>query len=213
MQTKKGIFDLIFESQLQQYLTRQRFNYQFSIKEELFQITKSADSELIGRSSRLLNYVVIEERQNCGVLNAQLTLKDFINQYNQGSAGNMGPNDPTEPGQGQQLFHRDEKLLYIFLQAVDMIKKLTKDQKLINYNICPLNLVVTEHYELKLVDFSMVDFCEISHNDHSTNSNQTLDFQGQIEADGEKLSSSQVTILRSQFKSEIKRVSDLLAEG
>lgn len=100
----------------------------------------------------------------------------------------MGPNDPTEPDRGQQLFHRDEKLLYIFLQAVDMVKKLTKDQKLINYNICPLNLVVTEHYELKLVDFSMVDFCEISHNDHSTNSNQTLDFQAQMEADGEKFS-------------------------
>lgn len=82
VQTKKGIFDLIFESQLQQYLARQRFNYQFNIKEELFQVAKSADSELIGRSSRLLNYVAIEERQNCGVLNAQLTLKDFINQYN-----------------------------------------------------------------------------------------------------------------------------------
>lgn len=56
-----------------------------------------------------------------------------------------------------------------------MIKKLTKDQKLINYNLSPLNLVVTEHYELKLVDFSMVEFCEISHNDTSTNSNQTLE--------------------------------------
>lgn len=87
----------------------------------------------------------------------------------------MGPNDMAEAGQGQQLFHRDEKLLYIFLQAIDMIKKLTKDQKLINYNISPLNIVVTEHYELKLVDFSMVEFCEISHNDASTNSNQTLE--------------------------------------
>lgn len=118
---------MIFESQLQQYLARQRFNYQFSIKEELFQISKSADSELIGRSSRLLNYVAIEERQNCGVLNAQLTLKDFINQYNQGTTGNAEPGDPNEAAQGQQLFHRDEKLLYIFLQAIDMIKKLTKD--------------------------------------------------------------------------------------
>jgi len=51
-------------------LARQRFNYQFNIKEEIFQIKKSADSELIGKSSKILNYVTIEERQNCGVLNA-----------------------------------------------------------------------------------------------------------------------------------------------
>ena len=79
IQTKKGIFDLIFESQLQQYLARRRFNYQFTIKEELLQIGMSADSVLIGNSSKLMNYVVIEERQNCGVLNAQMTIKDFIN--------------------------------------------------------------------------------------------------------------------------------------
>ena len=47
-----------------------RFNYQFNIKEEMFQIAKSEDSELIGKSSKILNYVAIEERQNCGVLNA-----------------------------------------------------------------------------------------------------------------------------------------------
>lgn len=87
----------------------------------------------------------------------------------------MGPNDIPDQGQGKQLFHRDEKLLYIFLQAIDLIKKLTKDYKIINYNINPLNLIVTEHYELKLVDFSLVDFCEINHNENSSNSNQTLE--------------------------------------
>lgn len=42
---------------------------------------------------------------------------------------------------------------------------------MINYNINPLNLVVTEHYELKLVDFSLIDFSEINHNEDSSNSN------------------------------------------
>ena len=57
------------------------------------------------------------------------------------------------------------------MQAIDMIKQLTKDHKLLNYNICPLNLVITEHFKLKMVDFSLVDFCTISHEDKSESVN------------------------------------------
>jgi hypothetical protein len=49
-----------------------------------------------------------------------------------------------------------------------MAKQLTKDLKLINYNICPLNLVITEHFKLKLVDFSLVDFASVQHDDQSS---------------------------------------------
>jgi hypothetical protein len=41
------------------------------------------------------------------------------------------------------LVHPNEKLVYIFMQAIDMIKQLNNDFKLINYNICPLNLIIT----------------------------------------------------------------------
>ena len=62
-----------------------------------------------------------------------------------------------------------------------------------NYYICPLNLMLTEHYELKLLNFSLIDFQAVS-----LNASQTGD-------------SNNGTMLRSQFKSEIKRVQDLLA--
>ena len=63
---------------------------------------------------------------------------------------------------------KNEKLLYIFLQAIDLAKQLTKDHKLINYNICPLNIMVTEHFKLKLVDYSLVDFSAVHHDDQSS---------------------------------------------
>lgn len=70
---------------------------------------------------------------------------------------------------------KSEKLLYLFLQAIDMVKQLTRDHKLINYNINPLNLIITEHFKLKLVDFSLVDFCTISHDDHSSINSRSSD--------------------------------------
>ena len=38
-------------------------------KEEILQISNTAGNDTIGGSSTLLNYAVIEERQNCGVFN------------------------------------------------------------------------------------------------------------------------------------------------
>jgi hypothetical protein len=45
---------------------------------------------------------------------------------------------------------------------------LTIDEKIINYNICPLNLVINEYFQLKLVDLSLVDFFTVSHYDDSS---------------------------------------------
>ena len=56
-----------------------------------------------------------------------------------------------------------------------MQKQLTKDHKLINYNINPLNLIITEHFKLKLVDFSLVDFCTVSHDDQSSINSKSSD--------------------------------------
>jgi archaellum biogenesis ATPase FlaH len=56
---------------------------------------------------KILNYVAIEERQNCGIFNAQLTLRDFISQ--------MKSSDT-------EMQQKSEKLLYLFLQAIDMTK-------------------------------------------------------------------------------------------
>ena len=102
---------------------------------------------------------------------------------------------------------KNEKLLYIFLQAIDLAKQLTKDHKLINYNICPLNIMVTEHFKLKLVDFSLIDFSSVHHDDKSSvtshSSEQTLDMISQ------KL---QLPIIRrSQFKVEINRLKETLS--
>lgn len=102
---------------------------------------------------------------------------------------------------------KNEKLLYIFLQAIDLAKQLTKDHKLINYNICPLNIMVTEHFKLKLVDFSLIDFSSVHHDDKSSvtshSSEQTLDMISQ------KL---QLPIIRrSQFKAEINRLKETLS--
>lgn len=55
-QTKKGVLDLIFESQLQQYLTMKKFPYQFQVREEIFELHGE------DHNSKLLNYVAIEER-------------------------------------------------------------------------------------------------------------------------------------------------------
>lgn len=60
------------------------------------------------------------------------------------------------------------------MQAIDMIKQLNNDFKLINYNICPLNLIITEQFELKIQDFSIVDFIHPQQFENtSTNSEQT----------------------------------------
>jgi hypothetical protein len=70
-QTKKGIFDLIFETQLQMYLSKHGFEkYLFNIKEEMFQM----------KDKRLINYVVVEERDYCNQLSNQINLSDFIGQ-------------------------------------------------------------------------------------------------------------------------------------
>ena len=50
--------------------------------------------------TKILNYVAIEERQNCGIFNAQLTLKDFITQMK---------------GSDIEMKQKSEKLLYLFL--------------------------------------------------------------------------------------------------
>ena len=42
-------------------------------------------------------------------------------------------------------------------QAIDLAKKLVKDFGIINYNISSLNLIVTENWELRLVDYSTID--------------------------------------------------------
>ena len=174
------------------------FGYQFNIKEEIFQMSNTAGNDTIGGSSTLLNYAVIEERQNCGVFNVQLTLKDFIHDYNEGENSAKKQLEPFntnngENPQGEPLKHGNEKLLYVMLQAVDLIKKVTKDYKLMNYYICPLNLMITEHYELRLLNFSLIDFQTIA----MTNSEKSYNGKG--------------TMIRSQFKGEIKRVQDLLA--
>lgn len=57
-----------------------------------------------------------------------------------------------------------------------MIKKLTRDHKLINYYVSPANILVTENFEVRLVDFSLVDFYQESHNEFSTNSGNTEQF-------------------------------------
>jgi hypothetical protein len=54
VQTKKGIFDLIFETQLQMYLTKTLSEYLFTVREEVFEMS----------DTRLLNYFVIEERES-----------------------------------------------------------------------------------------------------------------------------------------------------
>ena len=54
------------------------------------------------------------------------------------------------------------------MQAVDLVKKLTIEEKIINYNICPLNLIIDEYFQLKLVDLSLVDFYTVSHYDDSS---------------------------------------------
>ena len=46
--------DLIFETQLQMYLSKSLSQYTFEIKEEIFQM----------KDTRLMNYLVIEEREN-----------------------------------------------------------------------------------------------------------------------------------------------------
>jgi hypothetical protein len=102
---------------------------------------------------------------------------------------------------------KNEKLLYIFLQAIDLAKQLTKDHKLINYNICPLNIMITEHFKLKLVDFSLVDFHTVHHDDQSSqtshNSEQTIDHISKV--------LQLPIIMRSQFKAEINRLKETLA--
>jgi len=53
--------------------------------------------------------------------------------------------------------------------------------------------MITEHYELRLLNFSLIDFQTIA----MTNSENSDNGKG--------------TMIRSQFKGEIKRVQDLLA--
>ena len=67
--------------------------------------------------------------------------------------------------------------------------------------------MVTEHFKLKLVDFSLIDFSSVHHDDKSSvtshSSEQTLDMISQ------KL---QLPIIRrSQFKAEINRLKETLS--
>ena len=69
-QLKKGVLDLIFESQLQAWLVDSGFSYANSLKEELFEVAHG------GR--HITNYIVIEERRGQKALNALLSVQDFV---------------------------------------------------------------------------------------------------------------------------------------
>jgi hypothetical protein len=103
----------------------------FNIKEEVFQM----------KEQRLINYVVVEERDHCNQLSHQMNLSDFI--------------DQTRKNKDMQ--NKNEKILYLLYQAIDLAKKLTCECQVLNYNIHPLNLIITDHWQLKLIDFSTVD--------------------------------------------------------
>jgi hypothetical protein len=85
--------DLIFETQLQMYLSKSLSQYAFEIKEEIFQM----------KDTRLMNYLVIEEREN------YQTLQEFNS--------NIKTN--------KDIGNKSEKIIYLLYQAIEMAKKLT----------------------------------------------------------------------------------------
>jgi len=95
VQTKKGIFDLIFETQLQMYLSNSLGKYTFKVKEEIFSI----------KDTRLMNYIVIEEREN------YQTLQEFNSLIRA----------------NKDIENKNEKVIYLLYQAIEMAKKLTTE--------------------------------------------------------------------------------------
>ena len=87
--------DLIFETQLQMYLSKSLSQYTFEIKEEIFQM----------KDTRLMNYLVIEEREN------YQTLQEFNS--------NIKTN--------KEIGNKSEKVIYFLYQAIEMAKKLTQE--------------------------------------------------------------------------------------
>ena len=87
--------DLIFETQLQMYLSKSLSQYTFEIKEEIFQM----------KDTRLMNYLVIEEREN------YQTLQEFNS--------NIKTN--------KEIGNKSEKVIYLLYQAIEMAKKLTQE--------------------------------------------------------------------------------------
>lgn len=81
-----------------------------------------------------------------------------------------------------QIQNKNEKLLYLLYQTLDMLKSLTQDHKIINYNISPINLIINDHWRLKLMDFSTVDILD------------------------DELPEEESKEMRSQFKKEIKQM-------
>lgn len=74
-------------------------------------------------------------------------------------AGSDEPKVATPLVRAQQLLVcKEEKILYLFLQAINIIEKLTVEFGIINYNISPLNLTITNSWTLILTDFSVIDF-------------------------------------------------------
>lgn len=102
----------------------------------------------------LLNYLVVEERDNCTQFSHQGNIKDFAKIFKMKLSLNDGK--LTQSIQ-KHIASKNEKLLYLLYQAIDLSKKLVKEHGVINYNIASLNLIVTENWELKLVDYSTVD--------------------------------------------------------
>ena len=75
------------------YLSKSLSQYAFEIKEEIFQM----------KDTRLMNYLVIEEREN------YQTLQEFNS--------NIKTN--------KEIGNKSEKIIYLLYQAIEMAKKLT----------------------------------------------------------------------------------------
>ena len=77
------------------YLSKSLSQYTFEIKEEIFQM----------KDTRLMNYLVIEEREN------YQTLQEFNS--------NIKTN--------KEIGNKSEKVIYLLYQAIEMAKKLTQE--------------------------------------------------------------------------------------
>lgn len=97
---------------------------------------------------------MVEERDNCAQLSHQSNIKDFSRIFKFKPVLNDGK---LSQSLQKYIAGKNEKLLYLLYQAIDLAKKLVKDFGIINYNISSLNLIVTENWELRLVDYSTID--------------------------------------------------------
>ena len=82
-----------------------------------------------------MNYIVIEEREN------YQTLQEFNSLIRT----------------NKEIENKNEKVIYLLFQAIEMAKQLTTGAQILNYNIHPVNLIITDQWQLKLIDFSTVD--------------------------------------------------------